>query len=242
MVKSFWDAVNKVIEQADIIVEVLDARYIEGTRNQELEDKAKAAGKKVILAINKSDLISKSAIDRSKGIYISATKEWGMGELRRAMFADIDKTKEKNIIGVVGYPNVGKSSVINALTGKEAALTSPQSGFTKGRQLIKMKEGLYMLDTPGVLPYMEKDKAKHALISATDFSKIKDPESVALELIESNGEQIKRHYQVKGEDSEEILEEVAKRLGKLKKGGVPDTMNAARTIIMDWQRGNIKSV
>ena len=241
MTRSFWDAVNKVIEQSDVIIEVLDARFIDDTRNLEVEEKVKAAGKKVVIAINKSDLISKKSINPGKGVYISSTRDWGLGELRRAIASALgSEKKEKTIIGVVGYPNVGKSSLINALTEKESALTSPQSGFTRGMQLIKMKEGVYLLDTPGVIPYLEKDRKKHALTSTTDFSKIKNPELAALELIEKFPNEIKRHYQVEGKDEDEILEAIARRLGKLKKGGLLDTINTARKILMDWQIGKIR--
>jgi len=241
MTRSFWDAVNKVIEQSDVIIEVLDARFIDETRNREVEEKVKAAGKKVVIAINKSDLIGRESMDWKKGVYISSTRDWGLGELRRAISSALgEQNKEKVIIGVVGYPNVGKSSVINALTERESALTSPQSGFTKGMQLIKMKKGVYMLDTPGVIPYLEKDRTKHALTSTTDFSKIRNPEMAALELIERFPKEIKKHYGVEGKDEEEILEAIARRLGKLKKGGLTDTISAARTILMDWQRGRIR--
>lgn len=240
MTKDFWEAVNEVIRQADIIIEVLDARFIEETTNKELEDKAAKAGKKVIRVYNKADLVSKEAREKRTGIFISSTKELGLGKLRRELFANMDQSKEKNIIAVVGYPNTGKSSLINALTEREAARTSPQSGFTRGAQLIKMKEKVYMLDTPGVIPYLEKDKAKHALTSTTDFSKIKDPEAAALDLIDKFPEQIKNHYKVEGKDSDDILKALAKRMNKLKKGGVPDLINTARTILMDWQIGKIK--
>lgn len=238
MGKSFWDAVNNVIRESDVIIEVLDARFPDDTRNVELEDKARAAGKKLIVVLNKSDLTK----DRTgKGIYVSTTRETGLGDLRRAIKEILDPNKERNVIGVVGYPNVGKSSILNALSEREAARTSPESGFTRGKQLVKIKKGLYLLDTPGVIPYMERDKAKHALTSTIDYSKIKNHENAVLDIIEQFPDKIKRHYHVKGEDPEEILENIAKKLNKYKKGGVLDTGNAAKTLLMEWQRGRIKT-
>ena len=235
MSKSFWEAVNQVIKEADVIIEVLDARFPEDTRNQELEDKTLSSGKKLIIILNKADLTKNRNYN---GIYVSSTRETGMGELRRALKSVLPE-KEKKIIGVVGYPNVGKSSVLNALTGKESARTSPESGFTKGMQLIKLQKGVYFLDTPGVIPYMEKDKSKHTLTATIDFSKVKDVENVVMDLIEKFPA-IKRHYRAEGENSEDILDAIAKKLNKLKKGGKPDTINTAKTILMDWQRGKIK--
>jgi ribosome biogenesis GTPase A len=235
---SFWDAVNKVIKESDVIIEVIDARFPKETRNKELEDKAKKEGKEIILVYNKADLVKKKD---QKGIYVSSTKEKGLGELRREIKKHLPD-KERNVIGIVGYPNVGKSSVLNALSQREAARTSPESGFTKGMQLVKIQDGLYILDTPGVIPYMEKDKSKHVLTATIDFSKVKDPEGTAEELIEKFENAIKKHYKVKGEDPEEILEAIAKRLNKLKKGGILDITNTARTVLMDWQRGKIKAL
>jgi len=151
------------------------------------------------------------------------------------------KGKEKLIVGVLGYPNVGKSSVINALKGKGSAPVSPESGFTKGERLVKITKKIYLIDTPGVYPYLERDETKYALIAVVDYSKVKDPETAALKLIRLLQGKVEEYYGVEsGKDEMETLENIALKLKRLKKGAVPDTEQTARIILRDWQFGNIR--
>ena len=62
--KSFWKTVNQLIREADIILEILDSRFVDETRNIEIEDKIKRAGKQLIFVINKCDLVSKDYMDK----------------------------------------------------------------------------------------------------------------------------------------------------------------------------------
>lgn len=243
--RSFWKIVNDVIEKSDILLEILDARFIEETRNKELEDKIRAAGKKLIFVLNKCDLVQKESIEKAKkqlkpAVFVSAIKRYGITMLLH----EIQKSspnKEKVIVGIVGYPNTGKSSVINSLKGRSSAPVSPQSGFTKAMQLIKVTGKIFLLDTPGVYSYMEKGVQKHAMRASIDFTKIKDPESAAIFIIEGNKDMISSNYLVKKKsDAEAMLEEIAIKLNRLKKGGVPDTKAAAQVLLKDWQRGKIK--
>ncbi|MDI6737655.1 MAG: 50S ribosome-binding GTPase [Nanoarchaeota archaeon] len=243
MKRSFWGIVNKVIEQSDIILEVLDARFIDETRNPEIEDKVKKSGKQLIYVFNKCDLVDTKALEKRKKqlypcVFVSSIKRYGITMLLHEIQKRAEK-KEKTIVGVLGYPNTGKSSVINALSGRSAALVSPQSGFTKAMQLIKVSKQIFLLDTPGVYSYMEKDFTKHAMRASLDFTRIRDPETTALFLIEGNKAAISRQYNIKEGSSGKMLEEVALRLNKLKKGGILDTEQAARALLKDWQRGKI---
>ncbi|MBT4174157.1 GTPase RsgA [archaeon] len=237
--KPFWPAVNKVIKYSNIIIEVLDARFPELTRNQEIEDKIKR--KKLILVLNKCDLVDKKEVEawakEHNALFVSATKRLGTTMLKRKI---ISLSKGKTTVGVLGYPNTGKSSIINVLAGRRAAKTSPQSGYTKGRQLIRMSPNIYLFDTPGVLPYKEKDELKHSLTSTKDFTKVKDPETVAFELIKLKKTTIQKFYKLESDDPEELLEELGQKLGKLKKGGKVNFDATARIILKDWQRGKIK--
>ncbi len=237
--KPFWPAVNKVIKYSNIIIEVLDARFPELTRNVEIEDKIKR--KKLILVLNKCDLVDKKEVEayakKNDAIFVSATKRLGTTMLKKRIIA---LSKGRTTVGVLGYPNTGKSSLINALAGRKAAKTSPQSGYTKGRQLIKMSPNIYLFDTPGVLPYKEKDELKHSLTATKDFTKVKDPDLVAYELVKLKRSTIKKFYKLKSSDPEELLEELGQKLGKLKKGGEVNIDATARILLRDWQRGKIK--
>ena len=240
---SFWRHVKQVLHQAEIVIEVLDARFIEDSRNVELEDKIKSFGKKLLFVVNKSDLANKKEIELARKklmpcVFISSTEKHGTTILKKKIL-ELSRGKPV-VVGVVGYPNVGKSSLINALSGKGAARTSAHSGFTKGLQKVKVDNKIMILDTPGVFPYKEKDQYRLGKIGAIDANQLKDPEAVALELIENEKEIIQKHYKLTKDDSEELLEELAFKLGKVHKGNTPDLELASRALLKDWQRGKIQ--
>lgn len=239
----FWKVANDIIKNSDIILEVLDSRNIVNSRNKEIEDKIRFEKKFLVFVVNKCDLVDKQVLEKKtkslkNSIFVSSTKYHGFKMLKERIIILGKKLNKIPIVGVVGYPNVGKSSIINALKGKHSAKTSSESGYTKGVQMISAKKFMLM-DTPGVISYREKDENKLGSIGAIDFSKVKDPEEVALELIANNLKLLKRFYGIKKED-EEFLEELAIQKKLLVRGGNPDTKRSARKILQDWQKGNIK--
>ncbi len=246
MTKNFWKTVNDVIRESDILLEVLDARFVEETRNQEIEYKVKKAEKVLIYVINKCDLVEKTEMDKWKqrlrpSVFISAKDHLGTTYLRKEIMKNAPSGQFK--VGILGYPNTGKSSVINALKGKGSAKTSSISGYTKGVQLVRVSSRMMMVDSPGVFPFREKDEAKHAMIAAKTFQDVKDPEEAVQRLLCEKGKLIAKFYDVEyeeGVDELELLEAIAVKLNRKKKGGLPDTYVAARIILQDWQKGKIK--
>lgn len=247
---SFWRHVKQVIQQSQIVIEVLDARNVEESRNKEIEDKVKSANKKLLFVINKCDLAEGKKLDKYKrilrpSVFISSKDHFGTTILKKKIL-ELSKGKETTV-GILGYPNVGKSSLINALSGRGAAKTSSRSGFTRGVQKIRVDNKIMVLDTPGVLPYKEKDEAKHAKISAVDYSQLKDPEIAALKFIKEHKEIVINCYNLNEnskeelDDCEEILEKLAYKLKRLLKGNKPDLESTSRTLLKDWQSGKIKS-
>ncbi len=250
MAKTYWGLVNKVIAESDIIIEVIDARFPKETRNIELEEKIARAGKKLIFAINKTDLVDETYRKKLERIFTG--ERFALLTVRdhkgaQALRNEIKRAAagKEATVGVCGFPNTGKSSVINALKGSHAAKTSSRSGYTTGVQRIRMSEGIYIIDTPGVIQYREEDEVSLALISALSKEHIKDPEAVALRIIrmflDANPDALMKHYDVdiSSDDEVEILDLLGVKTRKLA-GGKGDPIAAAIRVISDWQDGRLK--
>ncbi|HLD40417.1 MAG TPA: GTPase [Candidatus Nanoarchaeia archaeon] len=240
---TFWKHVNEVLREADIIIEVLDARFIEETRNREIEYKVNAGGKKILYVLNKCDLVNieelkEKAKELRPSVFISSREKLGTTILKKKIL-ELSQG-EKTIVGVLGYPNVGKSSLINALSGRGSARTSSESGFTKGLQKVRVNSKILLIDTPGVFPKEEKNVVKFGKTSAISSGKIKDPEYVALRIIEEEKERIKKHFGIEEDDEDEILEKIALIFKKVRKGKELDLDAAARLFLKQWQEGKIK--
>lgn len=240
---SFWRVVDKVIDDSDIVLMVVDARMVEETRNKEIEEKVLQQGKTLITVINKADLVDKELLEPFKQklhpcVFVSSQKFYGMTKLRHMILRYAEVTPVH--VGVVGYPNTGKSSVINALKGKSSASTSSVSGHTKGKQNIKVDNKIMVIDTPGVIADSDDKKSVKLQISASINVKT-DPDLAAYELMKQYFKPIARYYDIfeVGLDEVELLEEIAKKLNRVKKGGEPDIDTAARIVLQDWNKGKI---
>jgi hypothetical protein len=253
-ISDFWKILDNVIYQSDVLLEVADARMPDLTRNKKLENIIQRKRKTFILVLNKSDLITKKMRDDflknsrlRKVVFVSCKKRADIIALKKMIF-NLSRNKphwDKIRVGVVGYPNTGKSSIINSLTGRSAAKTSPIAGLTRGIQWVRGKSNLMFLDSPGVIPLYEKDEAEQALMSAIDPDKLQDPGMAAMMIIQlfldNNRKNLEKFYGVKVEtdDTLEILLEIGKKRNFLWKGGKIDERRTALTIIKDWQRGNL---
>jgi len=249
--------VKHLIQISDVVLEVLDARFIDDTRNKEVEELVKENEKKLVFVINKVDLTDASKLDKDKlaelypYVLVSCKDRKGIRKLRDRIKIEAkrelkEKKFERAHIGVVGYPNTGKSSVINYLSGKSSAGTSPIPGFTKGIQKIRLAKNIFLIDTPGIIPEREDTKInpevtkKHAKIGIERWDRIKNPEMAVDNIFKLNKELFERFYDIEGGDSEMFIENLGRKRNILKKGNAVDADRTARLILRDWQEGRIR--
>lgn len=146
-----------------------------------------------------------------------------------------------NITGFIGYPNVGKSSIINALRSKKVCNVAPIAGETKVWQYITLMKRIFLIDCPGVVyPSAETDTEK-VLKGVVRVELITNPEDYIVTVLERlRPEYVVKTYKVeKWTDANDFLEQLAKKMGKLFKGGEPDIGSVAKMVLNDWQRGKL---
>lgn len=250
---------EKIIQMSDIILEVLDARFIQETRNLELEKKIKEQGKKIIYVFNKSDLtdikkIKEEVSELSPKVLVSCITRKGGKELRNkikitsyTIKKPADTSLNKITVGIIGYPNTGKSSLINLLVGKPSAGVGSDAGFTRGIQKVNLTSEIVLIDSPGVIPKKEYSSseisafARHAKVGARSYSQVSNPGTVVANLVKEYSKLFDNHYKIKSEgDSEKLMEELGNKKRFLKKGGEIDEDKTARFILKEWQEGKIK--
>jgi nuclear GTP-binding protein len=148
-------------------------------------------------------------------------------------------------VGIIGYPNVGKSSILNTLKRSRAVGVSPRPGFTTTLQEVVLDKNLRLIDSPGVV-FDDAENANGAecvLKNCVDADSIQDPiPAVQALLSRCTTESLMMTYSIpafpKG-DAMMFLAMIAKRNGKVLKGGIPDKVMAARGVLKDWNSGKI---
>ncbi|MBN2127669.1 MAG: 50S ribosome-binding GTPase [Candidatus Diapherotrites archaeon] len=241
--------VEKVIEEADILLEVVDARFIEETRNREMEEKIKFKRKALGIVLNKSDLVPEKNLEEIKRkiqkefpcVYINAKEKKGVTKLKE-LIGKLGRGKNSKI-GFIGYPNTGKSSVINALIGRHAARTAIKAGLTRGEQFIKLNDTIKLIDSPGVIPFSQRDEEELVMLSAKSPNRVKDVELCAEKILEHLKTNFPEKLETMGinpkKEAYELLEDYAIKKKKLVKGGKPDLKNSAMILCLEWQKGKI---
>lgn len=152
------------------------------------------------------------------------------------------KSKMALTVGIVGFPNVGKSSLINTLKRSRACGVAPTPGFTKDVQEVSLDSKLKLLDCPGVVLEGGDDTPDTVLRNAIKLEKIQDPIApVELILSRCKPQHLMVLYNIPSfNTTQEFLIQVARSRGRLRKGGIPDIRGAARTVLGDWTAGRIK--
>lgn len=250
------------LKMIDVVVEILDARVPYSGRNPNFDDILK--NKPRLLVMNKADLADKDRTNqwiewyRTRGIKvipISCTTGQGINKVlsearelvRERIERDAQKGRTRTLkLMMAGIPNVGKSSLINRLTGRAGTKTGDRPGVTKGKQWMRIKGDAELLDTPGILPPKFEDQRLAEKLAFTGAIKdeIINTELLSYSLCEylrdNYREELCARYKIKDDISAlqgyEILELIGRRRGFVISGGEVD-MERAANMVLDELRG-----
>lgn len=255
--KRIWGELYKVLDCSDVVVQVLDARDPMGSRSPLVEKhlKENARHKQLIFVLNKVDLVPTWVTRRwvaslsreypTLAFHASkVTKSFGKGSMISLLrqLSRLHSDKKSISVGFIGYPNVGKSSVINALKGAKSCKVAPVPGETKVWQYVNLMKRVFMIDCPGVVSdSTSKSDVDLVLRGVVRAERLLSPELFVQPILDRlKREHIFATYGIRSWDNaEHFLEQLAVRQGRLLKGGEPDVASCAVNVINDWQRGKL---
>jgi len=253
--KRIWGELYKVLDCSDVVIQVVDARNVPGTRCEHIEKhiKKNASHKHLVIVINKCDLVPSWVTRKwvkilsksfpTLAFHASLTNAFGKGALISLLrqYGKLHSDKRQISVGIIGYPNTGKSSVINALMGKKCCKAAPVPGETKVWQYITLMRRIFLIDSPGVVYDTGDDEVETVLKGVVRAERLSNPLDFIEPILQRvKKEYIQRQYLISDwNDHIDFVAKVAVRTGKLIKGGEPDLFNVAVHIINDWQRGKL---
>ncbi|MCQ2818696.1 MAG: 50S ribosome-binding GTPase [archaeon] len=253
--KRIYGELLKVIDASDVILEILDSRDPAGTKCEYVENfiEKNCPHKHIVYILNKCDLVPTwvtaawikhlSKKYPTIAFHASVTNPYGKPALFNLLrqFDALHKDKKNISVGFVGYPNVGKSSVINALKKQNCCRSAPIPGETKIWQYVTLTKRIYLIDCPGIVYEVGQTQMDRVLKGVVRAEKIEEPMEFIDGILEkANQKHLKNIYKIdKWESAEDFVGQCAKNYGKLLKGGDPDLKAMAKLILMDWQRAKI---
>lgn len=265
--KKTRDLVRNNLKLVDVVVELLDSRIPFSSRNPDIDNLA--GNKPRVVILNKCDLADRAKLDKwikyykdrgIKAIPVDTLKGVGLNKLvdecRNAVKDKMDALKEKGRkerpirIMIVGVPNVGKSSIINKLTGRKSAVTGDKPGVTKGKQWVRLKGNLELLDTPGILwpKFEDQEVALNLAFSRAIKDEVLDIETLALRLIEKlmiiEPEKLKARYKLEelGETPLETMDMIGRKRGFITGRKELDYTRIAFTVLNEFREGKIGQI
>ncbi|KAJ2316342.1 nuclear GTP-binding protein nug1 [Coemansia sp. RSA 2704] len=284
--RAYYREFQKVVQHADVILEVLDARDPLGTRAPQIERMILDAGanKRIILILNKIDLVPREVVekwlaylrhefptlafkastqDQRRNLGHAAAGSKKAASLNTAVcvgaesliqllknYSRNQKIKTAITVGIIGFPNVGKSSLINSLKRSRVCGVGSTPGFTKFVQEIHLDSKLKLLDCPGIVfnsPAQGTQKldksavAEMILRNCIKVELLEDPIApVDIIVQRCNPSALQILYNVPAFlDTRDFLVRLARQRGLLKRQGIADLIGAARIVLGDWNRGKI---
>ena len=256
--------IEEHLKAVDVVAELLDARIPVSSANPMVEELV--SGKPRIIILNKADLANPRATDQwisyyeKKGIPVlpmsvgnSKNKKKLLQVIRDTAEPILAKWKRRGMksrsvrLMILGIPNVGKSSLINFLAGTAATRTANTPGHTRGKQWVRLSEGLDLLDTPGVLWPKFDDQTAALRLAATGAiaGDVFNASEVVAELMSSlaktSPEILKEQYDIENldQDPQVLLEQAGRRRGCLLPEGNIDFDRAEMVVLRDFRNGKL---
>ncbi|KAL4784822.1 NUC091 domain-containing protein [Aspergillus varians] len=254
--KRIWNELYKVIDSSDVVIHVIDARDPEGTRCRGIEKyiREEAAHKHLIFVLNKCDLVPTGVAAAwvrhlskdypTLAFHANINNSFGKGSLIQLLrqFSSLHSDRKQISVGFIGYPNTGKSSIINTLRKKKVCTVAPIPGETKVWQYITLMKRIYLIDCPGVVPPSQTDTPEDILLKGVvRVENVENPEQYMPAILKRvQSRHLERTYGIKDpHDAIEFLSILARKGGRLLRGGEPDLDGVAKMVINDFLRGKL---
>lgn len=263
------------LKMIDIVIEILDARIPIASRNPDLAQYVK--DKKQIVVLNKTDLADEQITSewlqyfKTKNITAVAIEANSTNGVKRllntinAINRDVqEKYRQKGRTGYVtkamifGIPNVGKSTIINSLSGKKTAKVENRPGVTKQKQWIRISDNIQLMDTPGMLwpKFENEDIAMHLAFTNSIGQNAIDVEEISFQLlkflIHNHKTKVEERYGIEISNDEELIEDImyiveirdkiARNKGCIVSGGNIDETKISNLILNDFQTGKLGKI
>ena len=261
--------IGEAVKQVDIVIELLDARIPMASRNPVLNEII--GNKPRLIVLNKADLaddkenaqwIKYFENNNQPAVLVNSNNGKGINDVTNnvtEMMKDkLEKEIAKGKVGasvkamIVGIPNVGKSTLINKIAGKQTMETSNRPGVTRKNQWVRLNDKIQLLDTPGILwPKFDNEiYARHLAYIGTIKDTVIDIEELSLELVKElikiDKEKLYSRYKIAEDFSYEmdyeLLEEIGRKRGCLVRGQEVDFTRVANIILNEFRSGQIGKI
>lgn len=265
--KKTKESIQAKLSMVDVVFELLDARAPKSSKNPVIDD---ILGEKAkITILNKSDLADEEISElwmeyytdkNSYSIKVDSTNKKDLNDLIKLTDKIVREKnqalKKRGVINrptramIVGIPNVGKSTLINTLSGRKGARVGNRPGITKTNQWIKTGANLELLDTPGILwpKFEDRQVGMNLAFIGSIKDEIMDTETLALRLIEKLCHiypklmEERYNFSLDGKEGLELMEEIASKRGCIIRGGEVDYTRVSNIVLDEFRKGIIGKI